>query len=150
MDNPTAALFLSAGLSARDLRHIVVNVFPHAAVDANGQVTQSWKAYAGTQNGDLRTGLPTDYIFLSRDPDWEFIEFELNGKTWPGLAVYPDTGDYTVQFADESHRAVKLMTQCEILLTSRYHLVLRHRTTGAIAICDPGTNNENGTGDVAP
>lgn len=150
MANPTAALFTKAGLTARDVRHIVVNVFPHAAVDGGGQVTQSWKAYAGTHNGDLHTGLPTDYIFLSFDPDWEFIEFELGGKTWPGLAVYPDTSAYTVQFADESHRAVKLMTQCESFLTSRYHLVLRHRTTGAIAICDPETNTQNGTGNDAP
>ena len=145
MVNPTTALFQNLGYSGRDFKQIAVNVYPYL-FEEGGQLIQGWKAYAGTQHGDIRSGLPTDYVFATTDPDWEFFEFELGGKTWPGLAIYPDDGDAMVEFGDDDHRSVVLKNECERLYIHRYQLVLRHKHTGEFAICDPGSTNDVGKG----
>ncbi|WP_421784918.1 hypothetical protein [Hyphobacterium sp.] len=145
MANPTSAFFQSLGFSGKDVKQIAVNVFPYM-FEQGGQLVAGWKAYAGTHCGDIRSSLATDYIFAVTDPDWEFAEFELGGKTWPGLSIYPDDGCATVAFGDENRRSVILQNTCDKLYTHRYQLVLKHRQTGEIAICDPGSGNENGKG----
>ena len=145
MANPTSEFFKSLGFSGRDLKQIAVNVYPYM-FERDGKLVQGWKAYAGTRHGDIRSGLPTDYVFAVTDSDWEFVEFELAGKTWPGLAIYPDDGDATVEFGDRERRSVILRNSCDCLYMHRYQLVLKHRKTGEIAICDPGSGNEDGKG----
>ncbi|WP_420430616.1 hypothetical protein [Hyphobacterium sp.] len=145
MDNQAGAFFRSLGFSGRDLKHVAVNVYPYA-YEQGGKLVEGWKAYAGTQHGDIRSGLPTDYIFAVTGKDWAFAEFELAGKSWKGLALYPDDGDATVEFGDTDRRSVILRNSCDCLYMHRYQLVLKHRQTGEYAICDPGSTNEDGKG----
>lgn len=143
MDNPTQDVFINLGHTGRDVRHICVTVFPYS-FEEGGSLRQGWKAYAGTKKGDVSTCVATDYIFALADPEWEFMEFELGGKNWPGLAVYPDDGNYTVQFGDANRQSIILHDPCEKRYVHRYQLVVRNRISGEIAICDPDTEPDEG------
>lgn len=143
MANATQDVFVKLGHTGRDIRHICVTVFPYA-FEEGGNLRQGWKAYAGTQNGNVSTCVPTDYIFALADSDWEFMEFEAGGKTWPGLAIFPDDGNYTVEFGDENKQSIILHDLCEKHFVHRYQLVVRHKLTGAIAICDPDSDPDKG------
>lgn len=145
MANSTQDIFAQLGFSGRDTQHILVTVFPYM-FENDGALVEGWKAYAGMGNGDLNTCVPVDYIFATADPEWEFAEFELGGKSRSGLALYPDDGDYSVEFGDVERRSIILRDACEKLYIHRYQLVLKHKPTGAFAVCDPGSNNEGGPG----
>lgn len=144
MVKSVAESFQSLGLTGHDIRHIPVTVFPYA-IETEGGTRQGWKAYAGTSNGNLDTCVPTDFIFLSLNPDWIFTDIELNGKNWPGLAIYPDSPDFTVERSADD-RSLMLKDTCETHIVFRYQLVLRNTKTNEIAICDPDTNNNGNPG----
>lgn len=139
-DNATSALFQSLGYTGRDVRQVVVQVYPSVHL-ANGVVIAGHKAYIGEAAGNFRTTVETDFIFASADPDWEFMEFELGGQTWPGLAIFPGDGDFTVRFGDTGPRSVLLTDRCACLYTHRYQIVLKNKVTGEIALCDPEVGN---------
>jgi len=145
MANQTQEIFMAIGHSGHDIRHICVTVYPYT-FDEGGVLRQGWKAYAGTKKGDIETCVPTDYIFALADNDWEFMEFEVGGKTWPGLAIFPDNGDHLVEFGDENRQSIILHNLCEQLYVHRYQLVVRNKLTGEIAVCDPDSNNGQGPG----
>ena len=139
-DSPATLLFKSLGYSGRDSRHITVRVFPCVEIEG-GALKSRWKVHIGNDNGDLEACIATDYIFASSDPDWEFFEFELGGKTWPGLAIHPIDSDFEVEFGKSGPQSIILKDQCGTFNMHRYQLVLRNKTTGEFAICDPGAGN---------
>lgn len=133
-------IFSQAGHNGTNVLHILVRVFPYLEVIA-GKAQSGHKVYVGAASGDFQVTYPTRFIFVLADEEWEFHEFELDGTTWPGLAVYPQSGDFEVSFGDPERKSVVLHDACEIMKSYRYQLVVRHRQTGELASCDPAIEN---------
>lgn len=142
MVKPNVTLLQGLGHSGRDIRHVLVRVFPKAEPAAGG-VAARHQVFVGSHLGDFRTGFPTDYIFASASQDWVFETFELGGKTWEGIALFPDDGDFEVGFADPAQRSVRVRDACEKHYAHRYQIVMRNIVTGEIAVCDPVIGNED-------
>lgn len=132
--------FKSLGFSGKDVRHIGVTVYP-ALVLENGQPVKRHKVYIGEEDGNYRVDFPTDFVFAIISSGWVFESFELGGKTWPGLAIYPDDADFAVKFGDDSHTSVVMTDHCGRFCVHRYQIVLRNTSTGEIAVSDPSTSN---------
>jgi len=121
-----------------------VRVYP--AIEINGgDLKEGWKVHIGNGNGDLEACIATDFVFASSNPDWEFVEFELAGKSWPGLAIFPDDDDFDVEFGQSGPQSIILKDHCGTFYMHRYQLVLKNKTTGEFAICDPGGGNGDQT-----
>lgn len=136
------AIFEAAGHKGTDTRHIIVHVHPFLEID-EGKPVEAHRVYIGSSHGDVRTSTPTDFIFACASKDWVFHEFTLGGTTWPGLAIFPSGGEYTVKFGDSNQESVVLHDNCNLFYTHRYQIVLRHRTTGELATCDPDAGSDD-------
>lgn len=135
------ARFVSLGFGSKDVRHISVSVYPALELAPDGEPMSGHKMYIGSDNGDLSTDYPTDYIFVLSDENWVFESFDLAGKTWPGLAILPDDGDYTVTFGDPGQRSVILSDKCGKFYTHRYQMMIRNTQTNELVITDPSSKN---------
>lgn len=133
-------IFEGAGHQGPNVLHILVKVFPYSEIVA-GEARPAHKVYIGSGTGDFQANYPTRFIFALADEDWEFHQFELDGKTCPGLALYPQSDDFEVSFGDAERRSVVLYDACEVMKTYRYQIVLRHKQTGELASCDPAISN---------
>jgi hypothetical protein len=138
-------LFNAAGHTGVDIRHIAVRVYPYLEI-IDGKPVKSHRVYIGTKKGDYSASTPTNFIFVCASKNWVFHEFELDGTTWPGLAIYPQSGDFSVKFADSEKLSVLLHDSCKVFYTHRYQIVLRNSITGELATCDPDTSNSDGEG----
>lgn len=132
--------FKGLGFSGRDVRHIGVYVMPSVEIE-NGASVQSMKVYIGEGTGDFSVNFPTDFIFASMSPEWVFDEFEVAGKTWPGLAIFPDDGDFAVSFGDADRKSVVLQDACQAFCTHRYQIVMKNTATGERVATDPSVKN---------
>ncbi|GGH04560.1 hypothetical protein GCM10007420_21300 [Glycocaulis albus] len=135
-------IFTGAGHEGPNVLHILVRVLPYQEV-ASGAAQNAHKVYIGAGSGDFQATYPTRFIFALADEDWEFHEFELDGKTWPGLAIFPQSDDFEVSFGDPERRSVVLDDACEIMKAYRYQIIVRHRQTGELASCDPAIENSD-------
>ncbi|TGY88194.1 hypothetical protein E5163_10195 [Marinicauda algicola] len=134
--------FESLGLSARNILHIGVHVLPATEVK-DGQFVETHKIYVGEGSGNFGVDFPTDLIFASMSEDWAFENFDLAGKNWPGLAIFPDDGDFTVEFGDSGQNSVLLKDACKAFCAHRYQIVMRHKTTGQLIATDPTIDNRD-------
>ena len=136
------AQFQNLGHPAKDTRHVSVYVYPAIAVE-NGQLVERHKIYVGTKNGDFDVTVPTDFIFMTAHLDWKFEKFSLGGRSWDGIAAFPDDGDFSVRFGDAEQRSVILADHCTKLYTHRYQIVMRNIHTGELIATDPSTQETN-------
>lgn len=134
------AVAKSLGFTGKDVRHIGVYIQPKIK-EENGALVQTHCAYVGEGSGDYNADFPTDFIFISTDENWVFEPFDLAGKTWDGLAMLPEDGDFTISFGDANRRSVIVEDRCQCFFTYRYQIVLRHVQTGELVVVDPGMSN---------
>ena len=132
--------FKALGFTAKDVRHIAVYVEPAVEI-RDGAIIQTHKISIGEANGDYAVDFPTEFIFLSMDPAWVFESFDLAGKTWPGLALFPDDGDFAVRFGDAGQRSIVLDDACQCFYGHNYQLVMRNTQTGELIATDPTVHN---------
>lgn len=139
--------FIALGFSGQDVRHIAVYVQPALTV-RDGQLAQTHEAYVGESRGNFMVDFPTRFIFACMTSDWVFEEFELAGKTWPGIAVLPADADFNIHFGDPARRSVVVEDKCQDFFTYRYQFALRNTQTGELVVVDPGmTNGDRPDGD---
>lgn len=134
--------FKSLGFTGIDIRHIAVRVYPYVEV-INGKLVEAFRVYTGESSGNYAAGCTTDFIFISMDKDWVFHEFQMAGKTWQGMAVFPTDGDFSASFTDTSQQAVILNDTCKKHYAHRYQIVMKNKITGALATNDPVVDNED-------
>ena len=133
-------LFKSLGFSGKDLRHVGVSVEPCVEV-RDGALVQTHKIYVGGAIADFSVDFPTEFVLVSVNTNWAFDSFELDGQTWPGIAVFPTDGDFEVRFGDKDQLSVVLYDGCKCFYAHRYQVVMRHRKTGEATATDPSVQN---------
>ncbi|PHS28479.1 MAG: hypothetical protein COA84_01460 [Robiginitomaculum sp.] len=146
-DHRGQILFKSAGFTGVDIRHIAVRVYPYSEIK-DGKLVEAHRVYIGSKKGDIRASTPTDYIFVCASKDWVFHEFELANEKWPGLALFPKSGDYSLKFGDAQQKSVLLHDNCKVFYTHRYQIILRNTKTGELASCDPDAGSDDDEGEV--
>ncbi|HBU61835.1 MAG TPA: hypothetical protein DEB67_05325, partial [Oceanicaulis sp.] len=67
--------------------------------------------------------------------------FELDGRTWDGIAIMPSDQDFEVAFGDDGRQSVIVIDKCNCFFTYRYQVVLRNSQTGQRIVVDPGFGN---------
>ena len=134
------SVFTQAGHKGVDTRHITLRVFDVVDTE-NGQLVTKKKVFIQGGDGNFTVDIPTFFVFAILEKGWVFEPFEQDGKTWPGLAVTPDNGDFTVTADDPAKRTVVMHDKCKHFCFYRYQIVLKHEATGAIATTDPSVQN---------
>ena len=134
------AIFKSLGFGELDVRHIGVYVKPCVQAES-GKLKETHKIYIGEGNGDFKVDYPTQFIFVSMNQEWVFESFDLAGKTWPGLAIFPDNGDFSIKFGDSKQYSIVLNDACTAFCAHRYQVVMKNKTTGEIIATDPSVEN---------
>ena len=75
------------GLPGLDVRHIGVYVQPTVR-EVGDELVQTFAAYVGENEGNFSINFPTKLIFVIMTGGWEFERFELDGRTWDGIAIH--------------------------------------------------------------
>ena len=130
------------GLPGLDVRHIGVYVEPSVRVVGNDLV-QTHSAYVGDNDGNFSIDFPTKLIFVIMSGGWEFERFDLDGRSWDGIAIMPSDHDFEVIFGDPDRQSVIVIDNCQCFFTYRYQIVLRNRETAERVVVDPGFGNKD-------
>jgi hypothetical protein len=137
------------GLPGLDVRHIGVYVEPSLRVEGQDLV-QTHAAYVGENDGNFAIDFPTKLIFVIMSGGWEFERFELDGRSWDGIAILPSDHDFQVVFGDPERQSVIVLDDCRCFYTYRYQIALRNRRTGERVVVDPGVENRERQGPTPP
>lgn len=127
-------------LPGLDVRHIGVYVQPTVR-EVGDELVQTFAAYVGENEGNFSINFPTKLIFVIMTGGWEFERFELDGRTWDGIAIMPSDQDFEVAFGDDGRQSVIVIDKCNCFFTYRYQVVLRNSQTGQRIVVDPGFGN---------
>ncbi|WP_440958946.1 hypothetical protein ACFELO_02220 [Oceanicaulis sp. LC35] len=130
------------GLPGLDIRHIGVYVQPSVR-EVDGELVDTFTAYVGEHEGNFSINFPTKMIFVIMAQDWAFEQFDLDGRTWDGIAVMPSDQDFIVTFGDDTRQSVIVIDECKRFFTYRYQVVLRNTKTGERLVVDPGVGNQD-------
>lgn len=125
--------------TVHDTRHVEVRVYPKLTLE-NGEKTAGYGVHFGLKHGNLRADYPTDFIFTAPE-GWRFHAFDLAGRSWPGVSVFPQDADFEVAFGDEDQKTVVMTDHCSTFYPHYYQLVLENIETGALATTDPSADN---------
>ena len=142
-----SAVFLKAGYSGEDVRHIALRVYSVLDTE-NGKLIQKRKVFIEGGDGDFNVDTPTRFVFGVMEEGWKFETFEQGGKSWPGLCVTPDDGDFEVISNDPTGKTLEMFDKCTSYCLHRYQIVLKHEKTGEIATTDPSVQNSERQGEV--
>lgn len=132
--------FQQLGFTAKDIRHVGVHVGPSVEI-VGGEVTAAKKIFIGNNEGNFDIDIPTDLIFASMTDNWVFHSFELEGRSWDGIAIFPDDGDFQIRFGEETNSSVIVSDAPANFFAHRYHIVMRNTVTGELVATDPSVKN---------
>lgn len=124
---------------ARDTRRVDVRVYPKLELREGGTAA-AFGVHFGLNQGHLSADYPTDFIFIAPE-GWRFYEFELAGRAWPGVSVFPEDGDFEVAFGDDERKTVVMTDHCRAYYPHFYQLVLENIETRELATTDPSADN---------